>query len=210
MGIKTHRPSLKSFVIAGPVQRDIDAQAQKGGAPQRIRIIVCLKESDEHGPSGVQESKEKVREFLRDKTDQLCESDFYIFASLFPEDIQSLAELRQWVYQIWKDETTYGHLLHSVDTVKATSCWRTFEARGKGITWAVMDTGINAAHPHFAALNTVNVTLSKNFSSSDTLDDRKATGHTWQALLRAWRPRGRKANPTTQRSSWKNRATRRN
>ena len=95
----------------------------------------------------MQESKSQVKEFLRDKTDQLSESDFYVFASLFPEDIQKLAELRQWVYQIWKDETTYGHLLSSVDTVKATSCWRTFDARGKGITWAVMDTGINAAHP---------------------------------------------------------------
>ena len=39
-----------------------------------------------------------------------------------------------------------------------------------------MDTGINAAHPHFAALNTVDGTLSKNFSSSDTLDDREGHG----------------------------------
>src|SRR5208337_991524 len=174
MGMKPHRPSLKSFVIAGPIQREIEAQ--KGGPPQRIPIIVCLRESYEHGQSGVQESKEKVKEFLRDKSDRLSESDFYIFASLFPDDIQKLAELRQWVYQIWKDETTYGHLLHSVDTIKATSCWRTFDARGKGITWAVMDTGIDAAHPHFAALSTVDSTLSKNFSSSDTLDDREGHG----------------------------------
>jgi subtilisin family serine protease len=69
------------------------------------------------------------------------------------------------------DETTYAHLLTSTDTVKATSCWRTFDARGKGITWAVMDTGINADHPHFAESNTVNKTLSRNFSSSATLDD---------------------------------------
>ena len=174
MRSKPHRPSLKSFVIAGPIQREIEAQ--RGGSPQRIPIIVCLRESYEHGQSGVQESKEKVKEFLRDKSDRLSESDFYIFASLFPDDIQKLAELREWVYQIWKDETTYGHLLHSVDTIKATSCWRTFDARGKGITWAVMDTGINAAHPHFAALNTVDSTLSKNFSSSDTLDDREGHG----------------------------------
>ena len=146
--MKAHRPSLKHFVIARSVQSEMEAQ--KGGAPQRIPIIVCLKESDSHPELGVQESKEKVKEFLRDKSDKLSESDFYVFASLFPEDIQKLAELRQWVYQIWKDETTYGHLLSSVDTVKASSCWRTFDARGKGITWAVMDTGINAAHPHFA------------------------------------------------------------
>jgi serine protease AprX len=171
---RTHRPSLKHFVIAAPIQREIEAQ--QGGSPQRIPVIVCLRESDSQPGSGVQESKEKVKEFLRDKSDQLSESDFYLFASLLPEDIQKLAELREWVYQIWKDETTYGHLLSSIDTIKASSCWRTFDARGKGITWAVMDTGINAAHPHFAALNTVDSTLSRNFSSSDSLDDREGHG----------------------------------
>jgi len=171
--MKAHRPSLKKFVIARSVQNEMEGQ--KGG-PERISVIVSLKESDARPELGVQEAKEKVKEFLRDKTDRLSESDFYVFASLFPEDIRKLAELRPWVGQIWKDETTYGHLLSSVDTVKATSCWRTFEARGKGITWAVMDTGINAAHPHFAALNTVDSALSKNFSSSDTLDDREGHG----------------------------------
>jgi serine protease AprX len=171
---KPHSPSLKSFVIAGAIQREIEAQ--QGSPPQRIPIIVCVKESAQHPELGVQPAKEKVKEFLRDKSDRVSESDFYVFASLFPEDIKKLADLHQWVYQLWKDETTYGHLLSSVDTVKATSCWRTFDARGKGITWAVMDTGINAGHPHFAQLNTVDATLSRNFSSSDSLDDREGHG----------------------------------
>jgi hypothetical protein len=132
MRAKPHIPRLKSFVIAAPILREIEAQ--KGGTPQRIPIIVCLKESAGHPELGVQPSKDKVKEFLRDKSDQVSESDFYVFASLFPEDIQKLAGLEQWVYQVWMDDTTYGHLLNSTDTVKATSCWRTFEARGKGIT----------------------------------------------------------------------------
>ncbi len=171
---KPHIPSLKSFVIAASILREIEAQ--EGGPPKRIPIIVCLKESAEHPELGVQPSKEKIKEFLLDKSDQVSESDFYVFASLFPEDIKKLAELKQWVYQLWMDETTYGHLLSSTDTVKATSCWRTFDARGKGITWAVMDTGINADHPHFGILNTVDKTLSRNFSSSDALDDRDGHG----------------------------------
>ena len=82
---KPHIPSLKSFVIAAPILREIEAQ--KDGPPKRIPIIVCLKESAEHPELGVQPSKEKVKEFLRDKSDQVSESDFYVFASLFPEDI---------------------------------------------------------------------------------------------------------------------------
>ncbi len=171
---RAHRPSMKKFVIARSIQSEMEAQ--KGQERQRIPVIVSLRDPGAASLAGIQESKSQVKEFLRDKTDQVSESDFYVFASLFPEDIQKLAQLRQYVHQIWKDETTYGHLLNSVDTVKATSCWRTFEARGKGITWAVLDTGINAAHPHFVALNTVNGTLSKNFSSSDTLDDREGHG----------------------------------
>jgi len=174
MASRAHRPNMKKFVIARSIQNEMEAQ--KGKEQQRIPVIVSLRDPSAASLAGIQESKSQVKEFLRDKTDQVSESDFYVFTSLFPEDIQKLAQLRQYVYQIWKDETTYGHLLSSVDTVKATSCWRTFEARGKGITWAVLDTGINAAHPHFAALNTVDGTLSKNFSSSDTLDDRDGHG----------------------------------
>jgi len=174
MRSKAHMPSMKSFVIAAPILREMEAQ--QGATPKPIPIIVCLRESAEHPELGVQLSKEMVKDFLRGKTDQMSESDFYVFGSLLPEDIQKLAELRQWVYQIWRDETTYGHLLSSADTVKATSCWRTFDARGKGITWAVMDTGINADHPHFATVNTVDKALSRNFSSSDALDDRDGHG----------------------------------
>ena len=174
MLFKPQQPNLKSFVIAAPVQAEIDAQ--KDGPPKRIPVILCLQESTDHPELGVQPSKEKIKEFLRGKCDNVTESDFYIFASLFPDDIKQLADLRQWVYQIWMDEKTYGHLLHSTDTVKATSCWRTFDARGKGITWAVMDTGIKADHPHFVTANTVDKTLSRNFSSSDTMDDREGHG----------------------------------
>jgi serine protease AprX len=174
MGGKPHIPSLKTFVIAASILRAMEAQA--GGPPKRIPIIVCLKESADHPESGVQSSKEEVKKFLRDKGEPLSDSDFYVFASLFPDDIKKLAELTDSVFQIWLDETTYGHLLTSTDTVKATSCWRTFDARGDGITWAVLDTGINADHPHFAASNTVNKTLSRNFSSSATLDDQDGHG----------------------------------
>ncbi len=174
MGAGPHNPSLKSFVIAASIQRLIDAQ--KGASPKRIPVIICLRESTEHPELGVQPAKDSITEFLAKRGVTPTESDFYLFASLLPQDIQDLADLRQWVFQIWLDETTFAHLLHSTDTVKATSCWRTFDARGKGITWAVMDTGINADHPHFASNQTVDSKLSRNFSSSDTLDDKEGHG----------------------------------
>jgi serine protease AprX len=174
MGAGPHTPSLKSFVIAASIQRLIDAQ--KGATPTPIPVIICLQESTDHPELGVQPAKDKIKEFLAKRGVTPTESDFYLFASLFPQDIVDLADLRQWVYQIWLDETTFAHLLHSTDTVKAASCWRTFDARGKGITWAVMDTGISADHPHFASSQTVDTELSRNFSSSDTLGDKEGHG----------------------------------
>ena len=85
-----HRPILKSFVIAGSILQAIDAQGS--GPPQRIPIIVCLKESAEHPELGVEASKEEVKKFLADKADRMSDSDFYVFASLFPDDIKKLAD----------------------------------------------------------------------------------------------------------------------
>ena len=128
---------------------------------------------------------------------------------MFPQDIKKLAELSQWVYQLWLDETTYGHLLSSADTVKATSCWRTFDARGKGITWAVMDTGINADHPHFATWNTVDKNLSKDFSITGTLDDKDGHGTHVAGIIAGMAPPGRKANPIVPRPLRRNKGKRR-
>jgi len=169
-----HAPDFKTFVISPPVQREMEAQPGRPAAA--IPVIISLRESVERPELGVGPAKENVKRFIEGKSERVGESDFYVFASLLPNDIRALAEHREWVYQIWKDDTTYGHLLNSTETIKATSCWRTFEARGKGITWAVMDTGIHAEHPHFAHLNTVDSARSRNFSSSDTLDDREGHG----------------------------------
>ncbi|MGH9452529.1 MAG: S8 family peptidase [Terriglobia bacterium] len=151
-------------------------EAQAGQSPTPILVIINLRDSKQHPELGVQPAKDHVKAFLTSKGIKFSESDFYIFAALLPGDIEQLAQLTDWVYQIWKDETTYSHLLRSAETIKAASCWRTFDARGKGITWAVMDTGIYAEHPHFAALGTVDMSLSRNFSISNTLDDKFGHG----------------------------------
>ena len=39
----------------------------------------------------------------------------------------------------------------SAPTVKADAAWRAYDARGRGIVWAVIDSGIDACHPHFSS-----------------------------------------------------------
>jgi serine protease AprX len=71
------------------------------------------------------------------------------------------------VFHIWPDFSISTCLTHSVATVKADAAQRSFSAVGEGVVWAVMDSGINASHPHFALHSNVDTTslLHQDFTS---------------------------------------------
>ena len=157
------------------------AKKRKDEAPSPIPVIISLCESRKEPQKGIGPAKDVVRNFLKDHKRQYRESEYYIFSSLLPEEIEKLEKLSDSVYQIWTDQQCDAHLLSSVDTVKASACWRTFEARGKGITWAVLDTGIQSSHPHFKLHNNIDHTLSKNFTNDgpepdDQFEDKNGHG----------------------------------
>lgn len=56
------------------------------------------------------------------------------------------------IFKIWPDYTLEAQIDRSAPTVKADAGWRSYNARGRGIVWAVLDSGIDATHPHFHAL----------------------------------------------------------
>ncbi|AYV46028.1 peptidase S8/S53 subtilisin kexin sedolisin [Caulobacter flavus] len=53
------------------------------------------------------------------------------------------------IYKVWRDTPLLAHLDRSVRLVKADACARTFGSEGRGVTWAVIDSGIDKDHPHF-------------------------------------------------------------
>jgi subtilisin family serine protease len=164
------RPVFKDFVISPPVRKLMqDVRDKKVDPP--IAVIISLRESDTEPQKGVAPAKDVVRNFLKEHNHTYRESEFYIFASLSPEEIEALEKLSNFVYQIWTDERCDAHLLSSVDTVKASAGWRTFEARGKGITWAVLDTGVQPDHPHFKQYDNIDRALSKNFTNDGSEPD---------------------------------------
>jgi len=56
------------------------------------------------------------------------------------------------IFRIWPDYTLEPQIDRSAPTVKADAAWRSYDACGRGIVWAVIDSGIDACHPHFSAL----------------------------------------------------------
>jgi serine protease AprX len=53
------------------------------------------------------------------------------------------------IHHIWPDFKVRSCVTRSIATVKVDAAHRSFTAFGQGITWAVIDSGIQADHPHF-------------------------------------------------------------
>jgi subtilisin family serine protease len=54
------------------------------------------------------------------------------------------------IFRIWPDYRVRAHIDRSVVTIKADAATRTYGTSGAGVVWAVIDSGIDKDHPHFA------------------------------------------------------------
>ena len=62
------------------------------------------------------------------------------------------------IYRIWPDFEVSALIYKSVSTIKADAALNSFSTTGDKIVWAVMDSGIDALHPHFAKYDNLNLT----------------------------------------------------
>jgi hypothetical protein len=83
------------------------------------------------------------------------------------------------IYHIWPDFEISASIVKSIATVKCDAAHNAFSAHGAGITWAVMDSGINADHPHFIRHANVDKlsTLHKDFTVDDADPFNDENGH---------------------------------
>jgi serine protease AprX len=90
-------------------------------------------------------------------------ADTYFRCELTEAEILRLVEAdqrqedasRRAIYRIWPDFPVHPLIDASCATVKADAARRSFDASGRGITWAVLDSGIDADHPHFRRYETL-------------------------------------------------------
>jgi subtilisin family serine protease len=84
-------------------------------------------------------------------------SDTYFRCELTQADILRLVDADQRepdaskraVYRVWPDFPVRPLIDVSCSTVKADAARRSYDASGRGITWAVLDSGIDERHLHF-------------------------------------------------------------
>jgi subtilisin family serine protease len=53
------------------------------------------------------------------------------------------------IYKLWPDFPVKSQIYRSMPTIKADAALRSYDAAGRGVVWAVLDSGIDRTHPHF-------------------------------------------------------------
>jgi subtilisin family serine protease len=160
------KESRKKKPAPVPVIIDINLEYRDGASAARARI----KEEVEEAILKHRTSK-KVVQGINEAKSELSEQ--YFFASLEVSVIRALvridnrerktsdvpgARLRQRaIYRIWPDFPINALINRSVATVKADAARTSFSAHGQDIVWAVLDSGIDEHHPHFATHHTLDL-----------------------------------------------------
>jgi serine protease AprX len=107
----------------------------------------------------------------------------YIFARLEAPVIRALVRLdgqapTRAIYRIWPDFEVSAFINKSVSTIKADAARNSFAATGDGITWAVLDTGIDKQHAHFTHFDNLNSDVEpRDFTDENTGAEVDENGH---------------------------------
>ena len=114
--------------------------------------------------AGLQEASDKFealyKDVLRDdsarrppisisKTYYRCSISVQEWRELIRRDEEATSPRDRVIYRVWPDFPLNPLIDHSVVTVKADAAKRSYAATGEGITWAVIDSGIDTDHLHF-------------------------------------------------------------
>lgn len=163
-------PSVISPALTDPRVRPPSDGPQQALGPQTDEPMSVIIELNVALPGGAYWAYEQLR-LLFDELGLIDENhpmpgqfDEYVSADLPLATIKDLvnADLQRRegpanrvIYRVWPNFRVHTQIDMSARTIKADAAGRAFNARGKGITWAVIDSGIDASHPHFATGNTL-------------------------------------------------------
>jgi serine protease AprX len=153
-----------------PVIIDLHLEFPGGRGAARDRVILLVRQiiADKQTSWNIKPSEQGIN----DSKSQLSEQ--YLFGVFEGRVIQELIKRdrsterdsgnrspdseKRAIYRIWPDFKVKALLHKSISTVKADAALNSFSTTGDNIVWAVMDSGIDALHPHFAKFDNLNLT----------------------------------------------------
>jgi serine protease AprX len=161
------RPLIQRAIVSDALM-DADERARMGFDPSPdapIPVVVELNLRHREGLEGAAaQFVAHFRSALPDRPDPDRVADTYFRCELTEADLLRLVEAdqrqedasRRAIYRVWPDFPVQALIDTSCATVKADAARRSFDATGRGITWAVLDSGIDADHHHFRRYQNLN------------------------------------------------------
>jgi subtilisin family serine protease len=113
------------------------------------------------------------------------------------------------IHHIWPDFKLRSCITKSIATVKADAAHRSFTAFGEGITWAVIDSGIQADHPHFRLNRNVDITspyhadFTVTSGSGDPFNDQFGHGTHVAGIIAGEQSIEKKSDPKEMIAAWR-------
>jgi serine protease AprX len=153
--------AIVSDALMDPEERERIGFDPSPEAPMPVVIELNLRHRD-----GLEGAAEQFLAHFQDRLgDRPVErvADTYFRAELTQAEILRLVDAdqrepdagRRAIYRVWPDFPVHPLIDTSCATVKADAARRSFDATGRGITWAVLDSGIDAHHHHFHRYETL-------------------------------------------------------
>lgn len=145
---------LSPFIVAR------DLAAEMADPTERFPVLIELKEEM------IGKTLEEKRKNLMEELSRLTSGERdaridplrrFVAAELTSIEIDTLAVRHPQleIAKIWKNSEKRALLDKSTHVVQAYTAQLGYGATGRGITWAVLDTGIVASHPHFKTYNNI-------------------------------------------------------
>jgi serine protease AprX len=154
--------AIVSDALMDPEERERIGFDPSPDAPMPVVIELNLRHRDGLEGAAAQ-FLDQFRARMEDRPDPERVADTYVRAELTQAEILRLVDAdqrepdagRRAIYRVWPDFPVHPLIDTSCATVKADAARRSFDATGRGITWAVLDSGIDAAHHHFHRYETL-------------------------------------------------------
>jgi serine protease AprX len=162
------RSSLRSSVISDAFNRVDRKRGPRLGLPlkkdETVSMMIELNLQFDTGLAGAKQKLLGLCEAMRLEPKRVSDTYYQCRMNLLQakdlvrrdqaDEAKSDAHKRA-IYRIWPDFKISRLIDSSVATVKADAARRAFAASGFGITWAVVDSGIDRTHPHFLTYDTL-------------------------------------------------------
>ncbi len=173
------RLDMMRSIVTEPLLGKVRQAIADPTLPQDFEVIIALNEMYQ---GGTEAAMAQVKRQAQDWNVPFSTVSGYVVATLTAQHILDLAESARAlmkidrrtasvVYRIWEDTEVSTTLTRSLVTVKADAAQRAFQARGEGIVWGVLDSGIQGDHPHFKG-------ISPQFGPYDALSITAPLAHT--------------------------------